>query len=576
MKRYMKSNYEYTKLRKNFGRQPLFQEVPAHLLDSINPNVEQQKLYILRNPVHRTIQATMPQSEHDANTKQLVMHEQGINHSEGGWPRDVHLYNEDHLARHRRRVQHEDGYVNAILSLRPQIEHCIDQNNAIDMYQTYFANMYQQAPVEKYNLQIANIFRDPFERPASCIVWTNETQSRLVASYSYQVYGPEQDSKISTICYMWDINKQTEPLYEFCPENSCWRLTCSPVTPEVLLAGLNSGTINIFDIREGRSAVSKSSVYNSHRGPISGLLYGHSRTNSEFFSGSPDGQCLWWDIRNISKPIDQLYMSVRHGHHVSPSFSNAEGVSCLEFDKGLPTKFLSGTESGLVINANRMGRSHSEILASYWYAHTGPVRAVHRSPCTLRMFITCGDWSVRIWSEEVRTAPIIVTRPYRYQVTDVAWAPLRYSCYMAVCEGGVFYYWDILRKQREPVATLQVSKHGLTRVIAHPEGESIAVSDNHGSIYILHLSENMTTPGNQDKHLVHQIYDRETRREHILDNRVKEIRLKIRGEDITCLDREASIAEEDVLKTTEEEYFKIVNDEINKMDELFTKHNILE
>ncbi|CAG4982935.1 unnamed protein product [Colias eurytheme] len=576
MKRYTKSTYEYTKLRKNFGRQPLFQDVPAHLLDSINPNVEEQKQYILRNPVHRTIQATMPQSEHDANTKQLVMHEQGINHSEGGWPRDVHLYNEDHLARHRRRVQHEDGYVNAIFNLRPQIEHCIDQNNAIDMYQTYFANMYQQAPVEKYKVQIANIFRDPFERPASCIVWTNEKQSRLVASYSYLGYGSEQDSKTSTVCYMWDINKQTEPLYEFIPENSCLRLACSPISPEILLAGLNSGTVNIFDIREGQNAVSSSSVYNSHRGPVTGLLYGHSRTNTEFFSGSPDGQCLWWDIRNISKPIDQLYMSVRHGYNVEPSFSNAEGISCLEFDKGLPTKFLSGTESGLVINANRMGRSHSEILTSYWYAHTGPVRAVHRSPCTLRMFITCGDWSVRIWSEEVRTAPIIVTRPYRYQVTDVAWAPLRYSCYMSVCEGGTFYYWDILRKQREPVATLQVSKYGLTRVIAHPEGESIAVGDNHGSIYILHLSENMTIPGSQDKQLVHQINDRETRREHILDNRVKEIRLKNRGEDIAHVDHEESIDEEELLKSAEEEYFKIVNDEINKMDELFTKSNLLE
>ncbi|XP_047517173.1 dynein intermediate chain 3, ciliary-like [Pieris napi] len=571
MKSYVRSTYAYTKLRKNLGRQPLFQDVPAHLIDSINPNIEEQKQYVLRNPVHREIQATMPQSQHEANTKQLVMHEQGINHTEGGWPRDVHLYNEDHLARHRRRVQHEDGYVHAILSLQPQLEHCIDQNNAIDMYQTYFASMNLQAPVEKYNVQIANVFTDPYLRPVSCIVWTDENTPKLVTSYSYQDYS--KDMLLPTTCYVWDINKQTTPLYEFFPETTCWRLVCSPDHSDILITGLQNGTVNIFDSRSSQETVSKSSVYNSHRGPITGLLYTHSRTNTEFFSGSPDGQCLWWDRRYLSKPIDQLFMSIRQGPNVEPSYSNTEGVSSLEFDRGFPTRFLTGTESGLVINANRMGRSHSEILTSYWNAHEGAVRAVHRSPCTLRMFITCGDWNVRIWSEEVRTAPIIVTRPYRYQVTDVAWAPLRYSSYMAICEGGVFHYWDLLRKHHAPVATLHVSKHGLTRVTPHPSGESIAVGDKQGSIYILHLSENMILPNSQDKQLVHQIYDRETRREHILGNRVKEIRLKHKIDDATHMDIEDDDDED--LKSTEEDYFKMVNEELNSIDELLSTSKIL-
>ncbi|CAK1547205.1 unnamed protein product [Leptosia nina] len=577
MRSYIKSTYEYTKLRKNFGRQPLFQDVPAHLIDSINPDREEQKQYMLRNPVHREIQATMPQSEHDANTKQLIMHEQGINHTEGGWPRDVHLYNEDHLARHRRRVQHEDGYVHAISNLKPQVEHYIDQNNAIDMYQTYFAGMDARAPVEKYNVQIANVFKDTYKRPVSCIVWTNEKKSKLAASYSYQEYTADKSSNNRTVSYVWDVNKQTSPLYEFYPESSCWRLAPSPDNPDILVAGLENGTINIFDIRNNQDAVSKSSVYNSHKGPITGLLYLHSRTNSEFFTGSPDGQCLWWDIRNLFKPMDQLFMSVRQAQNVEPSFSTAEGVSCIEFDRGLPTKFLTGTESGLVINANRMGRSHSEVLTNYWNAHSGPVRAVHRSPCTLRMFITCGDWNVRIWSEEVRTAPIIVTRPYLYQVTDVAWAPLRYSSYMAVCQGGVFHYWDLLRKYREPIATLQISKHGLTRLTPHPEGESIAVGDNCGSLYLLHLSENMILPGSQDKHLFHQIYDRETRREHILDNRVKEIRLKHRKDDAETHVSNERVDDEGVVKTAEIDYFKTANEELNKIDGLhFASSNFSE
>ncbi|CAK1596165.1 unnamed protein product [Parnassius mnemosyne] len=561
MSKYMKSRYEYSKKRKDFGRQPLFQIVPAHLLDSINSNKEEQKLYILRNPVHRQVQATMPQAEHDANTKELVTHEQGINHTEGGWPREVHLYNEDHVIRHRRRVQHEDNYIHTILSLKPQIEHYIDQNNAIDMYQTYFSGMNPQPPVEEYSVQIANAYPDPYKRPVSCIVWTNEQLARLAVSYCYKTIG--SNSNGINDCYVWDIKRQTSPISQMLPECPCWQLACSPEEPEIFIAGLENGTVTIFDVRKGKNAVSKSSIYNSHFSPVSALLYTHSRTNTQFFTGSLDGKCLWWDTRNLSVPLDQLSMSIKF-----PVEESSEGVSCLEFDRGIPTKFLCGTESGLVINVNRMGRTRSEILTSYWEAHTGPVRAIHRSTCTLRMFITCGDWTVRIWSEEVRSAPIIVTKPFRYQVTDVTWAPLRYSSYMVICEGGYFYYWDILRNCSEPVTTRHVSKNGLTKLTPHVDGKLMAVGDNQGTVFLLKLSENMTIPGECDKQLVNQIYSRETKREHILDMRLKEIHLKQRVNEKTEMSSIGdSTGDDDIERHTEEEYFNIVKQELQQMEE---------
>ncbi|XP_028168421.1 dynein intermediate chain 3, ciliary-like [Ostrinia furnacalis] len=570
MSKYMKSTYEYTKKRKNFGRQPLFQSVPAQMLDSIFPDIKEQKLYTLRNPVNRHVQATLPQSENDANTKQLVTHEQGINHTEGGWPREVHVYNEDHVARHRRRIMHDENYVHTVMNLAPVIQHYVDQNNAIDMYQTYFAEMNNQEPVEKYNVRVANVFRDPFHRPVSSIVWTNEKKSKLAVAYCDRSCAPElMINKINT-CYLWDICVQNEPAHTLEPDCPCWQMACSPKDPEILIGGLENGTVCVFDIREGSKAISYSSVYNSHRNPITSLLYIHSRSQTEFFTGSPDGQCLWWDLRKLSEPIDQLSMSIKIGPGQKPDLSNAEGVSTLQFDHGLPTKFLCGTESGYVINVNRMGREHSEVLASYWDAHVGPVRSVHRSPCTLRMFLTCGDYSVRIWSEEVRTAPIIVTKPYHHEVADAEWAPLRYSCYMSICAGGIFYYWDLLRKYKEPVATLKVSKHELTKLAAHVDGHFVAIGDNKGTTFLVSLSENMALPGSRDKQLVHQVYDRETKREHILDNRVKEIHLKQRAEEEAAKAKEAvaddSPDEDEMVQAAEDEYFKVVQEELRNIE----------
>lgn len=571
MSHYIKSTYEYTKIRKSFGRQPLFQLVPAQMLDSIVPNKTDQKLYGLRNPVNREAQATMPQSEHDANTKHMELHEQGINHIEGGWPREVHYDNEEQVTRHRRRVMHEDNYIHTVLSIAPTMEHYVDQNNAIEMYQTYFADMRRQEPVEQYHVRIANVFRDPFQRPISCIVWTNEKKSKLAVAYCHQIFTPGEEVEKSTKCYIWDIHNTTEPLHELEPETSCWQLACSPVDPEVLVAGLETGIVNIFDVREGNQAVSSSSIYNSHRNrPITGLLYLHTRTNTEFFSGSPDGQCLWWDMRNLSLPTARVPMSIKLSPGEEPNLSNAEGVSTLEFDKGLTTKFLCGTESGLVINCNRMGRSHSEILSSYWNAHNGPVRAVHRSPCTLRMFLTCGDYTIRIWSEEVRTAPIIVTRPYSKQVTDVAWAPLRFSSYMAVSEDGFFYYWDFLRKYKDPLVSLQISEQPLTKITPHANGKSIAIGNNNGSVYLVQMSENMIEPGPRDKVLMFQTYERETRREHILDMRMKEIHLKSKLEEeaMNASIEPGVVEEEDEDQTTaaDEKYFRIVNEELLKLE----------
>lgn len=571
---FIKATYEYTKARKTFGRQPLFQDVPAHMLDSIVPNKKDQKNYMLRNPVNRTVQATLSQSSHDANTKRLVTHEEGVEHTEGGWPRDVHVQNEEHTIRYRRRVMHDESYINTVMNLAPSIKYYLNQNNAIEMYEAYFNDLAAVEPVEKYSIRIANVFRDKYERPISCVQWTNEHNPKLAVAYSFQKYPPKPGNDTPTNCYLWDVTCQTKPVHNIIPDFSCWQLACAPTDPDVLVVGLENGTVNVFDTREGEKCVQSSSCFTSHRGPVTSLLYSHSRTNTEFFTGSPDGQCIWWDCRDLSKPVEILMMSIRKPPAEPPSFSNAEGVSSLAFDNALPTKFLCGTESGLILNVNKMGREHNDKLISYWDAHFGPVRSVHRSMCTSRMFLSCGDSTVRVWSEEVRTAPIIVNKPYRYEVMDAVWAPLRYSSYMSICAGGWFYFWDILRKTDEPLVKFQVANTELTKITPHVEGHSVAIGDGMGSLHLIILSDTLTEPGVRDKGLMSQLYERQTRREHILDARVKEIRLKIRTEEEAAaaeavqVTAEESPDEDEAILAAEQAYFKMVNEELSHLESL--------
>lgn len=64
----MEINYQYTKVRANFGRQVMFCEQGPEMCDSVAANEKEQKLYILRNPVHQPTQNAPCFAKHAVNT----------------------------------------------------------------------------------------------------------------------------------------------------------------------------------------------------------------------------------------------------------------------------------------------------------------------------------------------------------------------------------------------------------------------------------------------------------------------------------------------------------------------------
>lgn len=112
-----------------------------------------------------------------------------------------------------------------------------------------------------------------------------------------------------------------------------------------------------------------------------------------------------------------------------------------------------GTETGLVIGGNRKGKNPVEKLPSkasvlhrfnnrikyllvirkkmYSYnfqyeAHLGPVYSLQRNPTFLKNFLTVGDWTARVWSEDCRESSILWTYSHSTKLTDGVWNPVRY------------------------------------------------------------------------------------------------------------------------------------------------------
>jgi dynein intermediate chain 2, axonemal len=60
----------------------------------------------------------------------------------------------------------------------------------------------------------------------------------------------------------------------------------------------------VWDLRRGMRPVELSTIEKSHRDPVFKTRFLQSKTGTECFSCSTDGQVLWWDIRNMAEPTE--------------------------------------------------------------------------------------------------------------------------------------------------------------------------------------------------------------------------------------------------------------------------------
>ena len=134
-----------------------------------------------------------------------------------------------------------------------------------------------------------------------------------------------------------------------------------------------------------------------------------SKNNSEFFTGSSDGRILWWDMRKLSKPTETLVVDLDNTK--DPKEENAIGVTSINYEPSMGTKFLFGTESGVIISGSRKSKTLAEKLALRFHGHFGPIYNVDRNSYNPKYILSVGDWTARIWAEDTKEGNLDAT-PY--------------------------------------------------------------------------------------------------------------------------------------------------------------------
>lgn len=197
----MEIHHQYVRPRRHFGRHAKFADGGAEMAIDVRPNSDHAAACVVRNPVATAAQCAPDVAEHEANTAAVVYASKGMSHAEGGWPKDVDPTEAEHTIRcegspggwclvllllvvffasplktnddapphtpppspsppgahqqqqhtthhdknrYRKKVEKDEAFVRALARMGATAEAVVRQNNAVDIYEEYFAGECQR------------------------------------------------------------------------------------------------------------------------------------------------------------------------------------------------------------------------------------------------------------------------------------------------------------------------------------------------------------------------------------------------------------------------------------------------
>jgi dynein intermediate chain 2, axonemal len=478
------------------------------------------------HPIPRGPLSTPQFSECFVNTAQKSYTTTGMVHTEGGWPKDIDVTEQAQTQRLIKRTERDEDYIATVARLGTVTEEVIKQNNAIDIFEQFFtdrsANYTNDVPEAK---AITN-FRDPHGglRAASYLSF-HHSGTRVAVAYSSLEF-QKQPQGMPIESYIWDFANPSTPRETLEPSSQLCCINYNPKNENWLAGGQYNGQVAFFDLNQGGKPVNTSPIENSHKDPVYDCAWLQSKTGVELMSCSTDGEVYFWDIRRLVEPVETMPV------HEKTSPDTILGASVLEYDpQAGATKFMVGTEQGTVISCNRKAKSPSDRIGTSFGSggagHRGPIYSLQRNPLSPKNFLTVGDWSAMIWSEDIKT-PIMTTPYYKTYLTGGTWSPTRPGVFFTSKMDGSLDVWDLFHKSSTATLQVQVSPAPLTALSVQPQGKMVAIGDKMGDVHILELSESLVTMQMGEKATISALFERETKREKNLEARAREAKARAR------------------------------------------------
>jgi len=364
------------------------------------------------------------------------------------------------------------------------------------------------------------LFKDPADekRSVTKVGWHPEGPTKIVGSYSNLRFQRMSD-EMPMASFIWDINERNMPLTELRTTSPLVCCQYNHKNSDCLIGGCYSGLLNYYDLRKGPSPVSKSAVEVSHYDPVYDVVWLQSKTGTECASVSSDGRLLFWDVRKMTEIVDECVLT--DGGKDEPK--TLGGVSLEWLQEAGPTKYLVGTEHGIILACNRRPKKAIEI--GQWFGseerggygrHFGPVYSCKRNPFHPKFFLSVGDWCAKMWMEELK-GPMLQTPYYPAFLSAAAWSPTRAGVFFLCRQDGRLDTWDYYYRMNEVSLSQKISDCALTCLSVQAQGGLAVVGDTEGVITLMQLCDGLVHGSAAEKNMIGQMFERETKREKNLE-----------------------------------------------------------
>ena len=447
------------------------------------PDRELERNYARTVRVERASQAGGRVSAATVNTDRREFSSQGMNHSEGGWPRDVNSSDPDQKSRFRKKIEKEDDFIEVTRHLARETEKYVRQNNCINVFEEYFAGVDLATDQKPANIASVAVFKDPLcsagSREISQVSWS-PSGGRIVLGYCNTGYLAYYQRDIAKTSLVYDINNPLRPVVMLSPESGLVSVEFSRREEELVAGGCLSGELVLLDTRQGGSPHTTLSPPHSMGDPVTDLAWLNTKTGSDLVATLGDGRVVRWDVRHTAAPISILDLNT--DREVGLARFGATGLS---YDPSLPYRYLVSTDLGSVFS---LSLKTDSVLAEYQVGHQGTVRCVQRNPAYSKIFLTAGDRTLRLCSEDVRTSSIISSQA-PVQVTAGCWSSARPGLIMSGREDGLVETWDLLHHLSSPLVTNNSGPAAITDIQFNQPASLALVANAAGSAHFVFLTD---------------------------------------------------------------------------------------
>ena len=155
--------------------------------------------------------------------------------------------------------------------------------------------------------------------------------------------------------------------------------------------------------------------------------------------------------------------------------------------------------------------------------HHGPIYSIQRNPANTKCFLTVGDWTARIWNEDLKT-PIMTTKYHSSYLTAGCWSPTRAGVFFVTRMDGVVDIWDYFYRQNEVAYSHKVGDAMLSSVAVQGGGKLVAMGDVTGTVSLLELCESLAASQMNERKAIENMFDRESKQEKNLELRERDLK----------------------------------------------------